>query len=63
MATEAEIDAAIDSILEGEHQSYSIGNRSVQKLDLEKLVKVRKEIAKVNAGGNRMTVARMRRPK
>lgn len=66
MATQAEIDAAIDSILDGEHQSYSIGNRSVSKLDLEKLLKVRRELAKLDANsarGSNVSLAKMRRAK
>ena len=40
----AQIDAAIEALLTGGASSYSIGNRSVTKLDLSSLMKERREL-------------------
>lgn len=38
----AQIDAAIEALLTGGHESYTIGNRSVTKLDLADLFEQRR---------------------
>jgi hypothetical protein len=51
----AQIDAAIEALLTGGASSYSIGNRSVSKLDLKSLFEERRmlqnEVARENGGG------------
>ena len=40
----AAIDTAIEALLSGQHSSYSIGNRSVTKLDLGTLLEERRKL-------------------
>lgn len=59
----ASLEAAIDALENGGAQSYSIGSRSVSKLDISELYKERRELLREvdreSNGGFRL--ARMRR--
>lgn len=61
-----QIDAAINALLTGGASSYSIGNRSVTKLDLTDLFNERRmlqrEVARATGGGA-FRVAKMQRPR
>ena len=59
--SDSDFDTALDSIVEGTAQAYTIGNRSVTKLDPEMLLRVKKMMQKEAAGGSRITVAKMRK--
>lgn len=54
----AQIDTAIEALLTGGHESYTIGNRSVTKLDLSDLFKQRRilktEVERESGGGIRL---------
>lgn len=58
-----QIDAAIEALLTGGHESYTIGNRSVTKLDLKDLFEQRRmlqaEASRESGGGFRL--AKMQR--
>lgn len=60
----AAIDAAIEALLTGQHSSYSIGSRSVTRLDLAALFAERRQLerqlSRETSGGFRL--AKMRRP-
>lgn len=61
-----QLDAAIEALLTGGASSYSIGSRSVTKLDLATLFQERRVLqAEVNrdAGGGIFRVAKMQRAK
>ena len=59
----AKVDAAIEALLTGEHQSYSIGARTVTRLDLGKLFEERRilqaEASRESSGAFRL--AKLRR--
>lgn len=59
----AQIDTAIEALLTGGHESYTIGNRSVTKLDLADLFEQRRllerQVDRENKGTFRL--AKMRR--
>lgn len=59
----AQIDSAIEALLTGGHESYTIGNRSVTKLDLKDLFEQRRilqtEAARESGGAIRL--AKMQR--
>jgi len=60
-----QIEAAIEALLTGGHTSYSIGSRSVTKLDLAALMQERrllKSEVERSAGGS-VRLARYRRPR
>ena len=60
----AQIDAAIEALLTGGASSYSIGNRSVTKLDLATLLEQRKELQHMVAresGSGAFSIAKMGR--
>ncbi len=60
----AQIDSAIEALLTGGAESYSIGNRSVTKLDLSTLFEQRKELlfqVQRESGGGAFTLAKMGR--
>jgi len=54
----AQIDTAIEALLTGGHESYTIGNRSVTKLDLKDLFEQRRilqtEVARESGGAVRL---------
>lgn len=54
----AQIDTAIEALLTGGHESYTIGNRSVTKLDLSDLFEQRRilktEVERESGGGIRL---------
>jgi hypothetical protein len=56
-------DTAIQNLLTGEHESYSIGNRTVTRLDLADLQEQRNNIAIFAAreSGGSVRVAKMQR--
>ncbi len=60
-----QIENAIEALLTGGASSYSIGNRSVSKLDLEDLMRERRvlkaEVERESAG-SAFRVAKIRRP-
>ena len=60
-----QVEAAIQSLLTGEHSSYSIGSRSVTKLDLPQLFAERRmllaEIERATGGGG-FKMGTLRRP-
>jgi hypothetical protein len=60
----SQVEAAINSLLTGEHQSYSIGARTVTRLDLQSLFDERRLLQnEVNrASGGAMRLAKIRRP-
>lgn len=51
----AQVDAAIEALLTGQHSSYSIGSRSVTRLDLAQLFEERRilqsEVERESGGG------------
>ena len=57
------IDAAIEALLTGQHETYSIGSRSVTRLDLDDLFKQRQllEMAVARESSGAMRVARIQR--
>lgn len=59
-----QIESAIDALLTGGASSYSIGNRSVTKLDLSELFEQRRMLQMEVARSNGMTsrLAKLRRP-
>jgi hypothetical protein len=61
------IDAAIEALLTGGASSYSIGSRSVTKLDLPDLFEQRRilqsEVDRESSGGGMFRVAKLRRPR
>lgn len=61
------IDAAIEALLTGGASSYSIGSRSVTKLDLPGLFEQRRilqsEVDRESSGGGMFRVAKLRRPR
>lgn len=61
----AKIDTAIESLLDGNHESYSLEGRTVTRLDLETLLARRERIAALAAretnGGIRL--AKLKRPR
>jgi hypothetical protein len=62
----AQIDAAISALLEGGASSYSIGARSVTKLDLATLFEQRKHLefaVQRESGSGGFSVARLVRPR
>lgn len=62
MATEQEIQDAIDAIIAGGVSGYSISNRSVSKLDPKMLRELLDKEKKRADGKPRAFVAKMRRP-
>ena len=42
----AKVDAAIEALLTGQHESYSLGDRTVTRLDLDSLMKQRAVLAR-----------------
>lgn len=60
----SQVDAAIQGLLLGEHESYTIGSRSVTRLDLAELRKMRVEFAfyaQREQGGTTAHVVKMQR--
>lgn len=65
MATQEQIEEVITSIITSETQSYSIGNRSVTKLDAIKLLELQRKVSKDGTpgnGGRGITLAKFRKP-
>ena len=63
--TSDQVNTAIDGILDGEAQSYSIGDRSFTALDSDKLLKLRRELQweESRASGNGgLRLAKFQRP-
>jgi hypothetical protein len=60
-----QIDAAIEALLSGQHSSYSIGSRSVTRLDLNSLFdqrdRLRRQLDREQNGAFRL--AKMQRPR
>lgn len=60
----AQIDAAIEALLSGQHSSYSIGARSVTRLDLNSLFdqreRLQRQLDRETNGGFRL--GKMQRP-
>lgn len=62
----AQIEAAIEALLTGGASSYSIGSRSVTKLDLNDLFEQRKQLqfaVSRESGSGGFSVARLARPR
>jgi hypothetical protein len=62
----AQIDAAIEALLTGGASSYSIGNRSVTKLDLKTLFEERRQLqfaASRESGSGAFSLAKLGRPR
>ncbi len=57
------VDAAIEALLTGQHESYSIGSRQVTRLDLDDLFQQRQllEMAVSRENSGAMRVARVQR--
>lgn len=61
----AQVEAAIEALITGGHSSYSIGARSVTKLDLGRLFEERRMLqveAQRESGSGGLRLAKMQRP-
>ena len=62
MVTSAQVSAAIEAIVTGQASSYTIGNRSVTKLNLKELFELQRQLeAKEQRATRRVTLAKIRR--